>query len=221
MPMAVRGGERTEADEVRLRSVVIFADNVLARGRDQWSGRDTPLFADGIDPRTGEPAVWRFKGREYVISNLASQQNLLRTLDALTAATGDVRYRDAAEATVRYHFEHLVSDCGLLHWGGHRFIDLKTLESFGGMDVGQHELKNHHPYYELMWRLNEAKTARLLRAIWNAHILDWGRLDMNRHGSYGRDLGPLWRHGFEDPEPFFDGQGLTFVNCGTDCTPSR
>jgi hypothetical protein len=34
------------------RTVVEFADNVLARGRDRWSGRNTPLFADGVHVET-------------------------------------------------------------------------------------------------------------------------------------------------------------------------
>lgn len=207
---------RTEADAARLAVVKAFADRVLAEGRDQYSGQDTPLFVDGVNAVTGAPVTWLFEEDAYIISNLASQQNLFRTLDLLTDATGDDTYREAAKAAIRFHFEDLVSECGLLRWGGHQFIDLATLEPVGRFDANCHELKNSFPYYELMHRVDPEATARYLRAFWNAHIIDWERLDMNRHGSYGKALGALWEHTFEEPEPFFEADGLTFINCGTD-----
>lgn len=206
--------ERTAADDARLDVVRQFADNDLAAGRDRWNG--TPLFVDGINIETGEPVEWLFDGQRYVISNLASQQNLFRALDALSTLTGEARYRAAAEAAIRYHFEHLASECGLLRWGGHQFLDLRTLEPVGRFDANCHELKHSLPYYELMWAVDPEATARYIRAFWNAHVLDWGTLDMNRHGKYGRQLGTLWDSKFEEPEPFFEGDGLTFINCGTD-----
>ena len=214
--MAAHAESRTEADEARLASVKAFADQVLEKGRDQYSGQDTPLFVDGVNALTGEPVRWLFEEDEYIISNLASQQNLFRTFDLLSEAVGDERYRDAAKAAIRYHFDELVSPCGLLRWGGHQFIDLATLEPVGRFDANCHELKNSFPHYELMHRADPEGTARYLRAFWNAHIMEWERLDMNRHGSYGKAMGALWDHDFEEPEPFFEGKGLTFINCGTD-----
>jgi pectate lyase len=215
----VAGGENGGAgsgDKARLLAVRAFADRVLDLGRDRWSGLGTPLFADGLNVRTREPVRWRFEGESYIVSNLASQQNLFRTLDMLTRLTGDARYRRAAEDSVSYHFEELLSGCGLPRWGGHQFIDLATLAPVGRFDADCHELKNNFPYWELMWRVNPEGTARCLRAFWNAHILDWGRLDMNRHGAYGRKMGALWAHEFQEPEPLFEGRGLTFINTGTD-----
>jgi pectate lyase len=200
----------------RLRAVQAFADQVLERGRDRWSGHRTPLFADGLNVDTGEPVEWRFDGRAYPLSNLASQQNLFRTLDTLSHLTGQPRYRQAAMDAFHYHFEQLTSPCGLLRWGGHQFINLATLEPVGHFDANCHELKNSFPYMELMWRVNPEATTRYVRAFWNAHILDWQQLDMNRHGAYGRTLGKLWAHPFEPPEPLFTGRGLTFINTGTD-----
>ena len=204
------------ADAGRLSVVQTFADNVLEKGRDRWSGKHTPLLADGICVDTGEPVVWRYRNQEYIIHNLASQQNLFRVLAALTELTGEERYKNAALAAIRYHFEHLAASCGLLRWGGHQFIDLRTLEPVGEFDADCHEFKNNFPCYDLMREANPEATARFLRALWNAHILDWGNLDMNRHGEFGKRMGRLWDSEFNEPEPFFEGQGLTFINCGTD-----
>lgn len=206
----------TDEDRERLEVVRTFADNALEAGADRWSGRETPLLADGIDLETGEPVRWRFEGESYIISNLASQQNFFRVLDGLSSLIGEERYRRAAEEAVRYHFDHLASGCGLLRWGGHQFIDLETLEPVGRFDADAHEFKNNFPYYELMHRVDSGATANFLRAFWNAHILDWEQLDMNRHGAYGLQRGALWDHPFADPEPFFEGTGLTFINAGSD-----
>ena len=72
------------------------------------------------------------------------------------------------------------------------------------------------PFYQFLWQVDRDGTERMLKAIWNAHILDWTVLDMNRHGAYGQSLDGLWEADFAAPEPFFAGDGLTFVNGGND-----
>ncbi len=206
----------TDRDRERLELVREYADRVLEAGADRWSGQNTPLLADGINVDTGEPVVWRYDGEEYIISNLASQQNLFRVLTGLSNLSGDDRYKEAAQASIRYHFDHLASECGLLRWGGHQFIELENLDYIGHFDANQHEFKNSFPFYELMWETDQEATTRFLRAFWNAHIFDWETLDMNRHGRWGLDMGDLWENEFGDPEPFFEGDGLTFINAGSD-----
>ncbi len=134
----------------------------------------------------------------------------------LSNLTGDERYRNAARESISYHFNYLKSDCGLLRWGGHQIIDMSTLKPVGHFDADCHEFKNNFPFYDLMWEVDSVATAEFLRAFWNAHILDWSRLDMNRHGRYGLAMGNLWDNEFIEPEPFFEGSGLTFINAGSD-----
>lgn len=198
-----------------IEAISQFCDNVLEHGRDRWSGRGTPLLADGVNVDTRQPVTWRIGGKERVLSNFASQQNLMRTLTGLSGITGDDTYRQAAEAAVGYMFDNHQAECGLLRWGGHMFIDLATLE-YQDINGGVHELKCSFPFYELMWQVNPASAARFVRAFWNAHILDWSRLDMNRHGRFNQPMGALWDNKFETSEPFFEGDGLTFINAGTD-----
>ncbi len=210
---------RTAGDDARLRAVRTFADNVLAQGRDRWSGQDTPLLADGVNVDTGEPVVWRHGGRSYLIHNLASQQNLFRVLVGLTNLTGDERYKTKAMAAIRYHFDHLASPCGKLRWGGHQFIDLQTLKPVGHFDANCHEFKANFPFYELMWEVNPEHTARFLRALWAGHVTDWRMLMMNRHAPYGSGPAPgkaIWERPFANPEPYFESSGLSFLNCGAD-----
>ena len=207
-----------QRDAERLRAVVTFADQVLARGRDRYRTEPTPLLADGLKVETGEHLTWRVPGgREIVLSNLASQQVLLRVLTGLTNLTGESRYKEAGEAVLRYHFDQLADSSGLLQWGGHRVIDLRTLRSDGPENKGLvHELKNHFPYYDLMFAVNPAATRKLIDAIWNAHLDDWANLELSRHGRYGLSPGLLWEHPFHDPPPFRATRGLSFLPAGND-----
>lgn len=203
----------------RLQAVVAFADNVLEKGRDRWSGQETPLLPDGLNVETGEPVEWVFRGDSFIVHNLASQQNLFRTLAGLTNLLGEERYKRAATEAIRYHFDHLRAPCGKLRWGGHQFIDLRTLEPVGHFDANCHEFKRNFPFYELMWEVDQEATAQFIRALWAGHVSDWRRLEMNRHAPYGRGEPPtatIWEQEFDNPGPFFESGGLSFLNAGAD-----
>lgn len=199
-----------------LAAVRTFADNVLALGTDRYGPVQTPLFVDGIDVDTHDPVKWKSRdGHEWVLSNFASQQNLLRTLAGLTALTGDPRYRAAGAAATRYALDHLMHD-GLLCWGGHTAYNasddrLEFAENKGNV----HELKSHYPYYEFLWQVDPAKTKLLMENIWRGHILNWAILDFNRHAARAKP-GKLWDNDFTGGPVFFWGHGLTFHNAGSD-----
>jgi pectate lyase len=219
-----RGDTRhSHADEALpyLAAVRQFADQVLSRGRDTY-GKPTPLFVDGINVDTLEPVKWKWAdGKEWVLCNLASQQGLFRTLDGLSRLTGEPRYRDAALEALRYAFDHLrygtENNGGLLAWGGHLVYNATDDVIVGNPDGSGrvHELKCFFPYYELMWEANPQATQQLIENIWNGHVLDWSRLDFNRHAS-PKKRGLLWQNEYRGGEVFFDGQGLTFHNAGSD-----
>jgi len=194
-------------------SVRKFADRVLEDGRDEY-GQKTPLFVDGLHVETLEPAKWQCRGETWVLSNFASQQPLLRTLEGLTVLTGEEKYRRAALDTTRYALEHLRTPNGLLYWGGHLAWDLEQDKPVGQYaDV--HELKGHQPYYRLMWRVDRRRTKELIETVWAAHVLDWSLLDYNRHGSVRSTVRAQWDHAFnEDVEVPFPAKGgnLSFVN---------
>jgi pectate lyase len=201
-----------------LQAVVDYANAILASALDAHITGRTPLFADGLDVTNRQPVTWTANdGRTMIPSNLASQQNLLRTLDGLTHLTGDARYLDAALAACRHTLTNLVDEGGLLYWGGHRMYDLIS-GTTNGLDQF-HELKAHYPHYELLWQADPAATQRFIESFWDAHILDWSNLDMNRHGLYGprpARTTPLWSDENVTAPVFFTGKGLTFLNTGSD-----
>jgi pectate lyase len=212
------GSNAKQADRRRMQAVIDCADHVLAHGRDRYRFPATPLFADGVNLSTGEHVRWfNADGSKPVISDLASQQNLFRTLTALSNLTGNPKYKEAAKAAVRYHFEHLQDSSGLLQWGGHRFIDLETLRISGPDSKGLvHELKNCYPYYDLMWEVDPQKTDFFIRAFWNSHVLDWDELYVSRHGEYGKSMGAVWDHEPAVRAPLRKSPGLSFIDAGND-----
>ncbi len=191
-----------------------FADNVLAHGRDVYGSKHTPLFVDGLNVDTRAPPIWKHKGEVWIISNLASQQNLFRTLDGLAELTGEQKYRAAAGMAIKYAFANLRSPNGLIHWGGHTIYD-----AGGERIVGEgykHELKYNLPYYELMWQVDPQATKQFIEAFWAAHILNWSNLDMNRHGKYTRTNKRLWANKYKGGPIFFKSKALPFLSTGTD-----
>lgn len=204
-----------------LDAVRQFADQALEHGRDKY-GRPTPLFVDGLNVDTREPVKWKWAdGKEWVLCNLANQQGLFRTLDGLTALTGEARYKNAALEALRHAFDHLrfgtQNHGGLLGWGGHLAYNA-TDDTLAGNPGGTgriHELKCFFPHYQLMWEANPKATQEQIENSWNGHILDWGTLDFNRHGSPNQ-RGKLWQSEYRGGEVFFWGKGLTFHNAGSD-----
>lgn len=209
------------SDTLRLDAVVQHVQNIFREGGDIYHTPPAPIFADAIDVRSKAQISWIFPdGKESVISNLSCQQNFMRVLVSLSNITGDEQYREAAKANVRYYFDHYQDANGLLRWGGHQFVDLRTLEAVGPSEKeGVHELKNGFPYYDLMFEVDAAATAKFIKAFWNAHIYDWPTLEIGRHGEFTKaiDEAQLWNDApFTPLPPYFEAKGLSFLNAGND-----
>ena len=209
--------ENEGSELTRLDAVAAFADNVLAHGRDVYGDRHTPLFADGINVDTKVAAMWvnPSDSTEWMLSNLANQQNLFRTLVGLSNMTGDSRYRDAAVEATEYMIDHHRSGSGLFYWGDTRFVDLRTHER-GYAGSGNHRFMNMLPFYSFLWEVNPQVAEQLVKAIWDTHVGDWSVLDINRMGPFTSETGPVWDQEFVGAEPFFEGRWLSFIPAGTD-----
>ena len=195
-----------------------YADTILQNYRDPYHG--TPLFFDGCNTFNGKPVTWKnTDDTEWEPSNIASQQNLFRFFCGLSALTNQQKYKQAAQDAIQWHFDNADSS-GLIRWGGHSFLDLKTLNTVGPENKNMvHELKHHCPFYELMYETNPTATSRMIKAIWNCHVTNWDNMEMSRHGSYGLefDEATFWdRPQNKHLEPLREMKGLSFVNIGND-----
>ena len=210
-----------EAEKLsRLEAVITFCENVLEYGRDRYGDVHSPLFIDGINIYTLQPPPTLYgehsdEVTDYIGSNFADQQILLRTLAGLSHLTGDPKYTKAARDAINWHFERQ-HPSGLLDWGHHRYIDLRTLEVVGDKDK-VHELKENFPYFELMYETNPQATEKLIEGIWNSHVNDWGKLSFNRHAAISGVIHQsAWDHTFHDPDPYYEYSGHTLLSGGGD-----
>jgi pectate lyase len=203
-----------EADRL-LQHLQTFADNILNCHRNYGS----PLIED---PPEGYQLGDEYRSLpgcdpNFLVSNFASQQELMRLLSGLTTLTGDEHYLQAAKDAAGYMFEHFTSPSGLLFWGGHAAVALpmqRVIFEWGKAPA--HELKCCYPFYQLLWEVDASATRKFVEAFWNAHVIDWTTLDFNRHGRYLKPSGTVWRSTYGPSDVFFWGQGLTFVNTGSD-----
>ncbi|WP_196160732.1 pectate lyase [Reinekea sp. G2M2-21] len=203
-----------------LNELIWYANRIIENFRDPYHG--SPLFFDGCNSVSGQPVEWiNSDGQSWEVSNIASQQNLFRFFAGLSVITGDDKYVAAAKSAIQWHFDHSDSS-GLVHWGGHCFIDMKTLVIVGPENKRKvHELKHHCPFYELMYETDATATEKLIKSIWNSHVTDWDTLEMSRHGQFGLDFDAenLWKHKQTlTLEPLREMNGLSFVNIGNDLT---
>ena len=209
----------TRSPDKYIDAVRLFAETALIHARDSYGEKKTDLFADGLSRDKLTPAKWKLDGKTIILSDFASRQNFLRTLTGLSALTGDPKYVTAAKKDVAYAFEHLRAPNGLLHWGGQNCYDLQEDRVVGGEDGECHTLKSHYPYYPLLWEVDPKATETLLKAFWEAHVLNWSNLDMNRLGGYKTepvDLSGLWNRSYDGGKVFFQGEGRSFANTGSD-----
>ena len=214
-----------EIDDNRfLKAASIFGDTAIQYGRDRYSGKDMPLFADCLHSdhlkaprsmtshRTGtepKPAIWSF---------FQNQQNLMRLLASLSQFTGDGKYVRAAGAAADYMFNHYwYPESGVLHWGGHGYVDLVTGNRYGMKGV-VHEIEDVYPYWELLRAVDSERGEMLMKGIWEANIKDWDALHYNRHGNFKKqvDHANTWNrpwNGYKAPDISGD---LSFISVALD-----
>jgi len=207
-------------DALRLRAVVTHVNTLLHAGRDRYRARPAPILADAIHVSTGEHFAWRFPdGRDSPVCNFSCQQNMMRILAGLSNLTADPRYRAIAASNYQYHFSHHQASNGLLAWGGHQFIDLRTLRAVGPAEKNNvHELKNAFPFYQMMFQTNPAAARQFVRGLWNAHV-SGAAMEISRHGKFTKALDPrtLWNvREYVKPEPYGEMKGLSFLSAGND-----
>ena len=159
----------------------------------------------GTEPK---PTVWSF---------FQNQQNLMRLLASLSQFTGDSKYVRAAGEAAEYMFNNYwYPESGVLHLGGHGYVDLVTGNRYGMKGV-VHEIEDVYPYWELLRDVNPDRGEGLMKGIWEANIKDWDALHYNRHGDFKKqvDHANTWNrpwNGYKAPEISGD---LSFYQCRT------
>lgn len=173
------------SDVWRLNVLKSAADHVIEYGRDPYS--NSPLLASGIDLRTKLPVEWQHSldSEPGAFSDLAFDTGLYLVFDALSELTDDPQYTEKVDEIYQWYLDNGISDNMLGYWGGHTFIDLKTLKPFHAVpNPNTHEFKNTFFYFDPFYRLNTEKAYKMGMHIWLGHVYDWNTLITNRHAYY-------------------------------------
>ena len=212
-------------DMARLNTLKLFAEKVITAGADKKNG--TPLVADGLDISTELPVQWIYPPGQTELptgsmSNLAEQGSLMRALYALTDLTGDTKYKQRVMDIYQYYLDNCISANGLIYWGGHTYINLDNAKPFfAPNDPDTHELKNHFPFMEPLYKLNPDAAEKMTKAVWTGHMKDYKTLLFNRHARYSavHDIaGTFDNPSIYDPTPtgLIKSQDLPFRSAGSD-----
>ena len=67
-----------------------------------------------------------------------------------------------------------------------------------------------------MWEVDPKATKQFIEAYWSAHIDDWTKLAMDRHGSFDERLEIPWEHEYKGGPVFFVADGASMYCAGSD-----
>jgi hypothetical protein len=199
-----------------LSLVRAYADAMIEDGRDVYGQEHTPLFVEELDRKTmrmleGKAlqkaaaiprSEWGIRSHDRMLggANPHHCQNLYQVLYVLTEITGEKRYADEAERSLKYFLEHCQSEAtGLLCWGEHAGWDLRRdrhLEKSSG-DI--HEFYRAWILWDRCWQLADGACRRFAVGLWEHQIGNRNTGDFSRHAkisSHGPgDNAPYARHG--------------------------
>ncbi len=196
----VAGNAVTATDEpVDLLAVVRrYADTMIERGCDVYGPQETRLMLSALDRHTLRPLttcpappagvrdmdrVGEEKG-PLVGANPFHDENLLRLLYALTEITGDPRYREAADAGLKWFFTHAAwPQTGLLPWGEHMSWEVVQDRRASRCRVPRHEMGRPWMLWDRSFELARDGCARFATALWEHQIADHETGAFDRHAS--------------------------------------
>jgi rhamnogalacturonyl hydrolase YesR len=214
--LPVAAGEETQPKCDYLKIVRDYADAMIAHGRDVYGQEHSPLFAEALDrhsmgmlegevlqkvasiPRT----QWGIRPHDRMIAGGNPQHclSLYQVLYALAEVTGEKRYADEADRSLKFCFEHCQSPAtGLLWWGEHAGWDFRTEKRIDTPAGNVHEFYRPWVLWGRSWKVAAEPCRRFARGLWEHQIGDHQAGDFSRHAaidSHGPGTeAPYARHG--------------------------
>lgn len=199
-----------------LKIVKAYADAMIRHGQDTYGRVHSPLFAEALDRKTmrmleGDSLTnaaaitrdaWGIRPHDRMLggSNPQHCQNLYQVLFQLTEITGQKRYAEEADRSLKYFLEKCQSpSTGLFWWGEHAGWDLRTDRPLDKGAGNTHEFYRPWVLWERSWRLADTACERFARGLWEHQIGDHQTGDFSRHASIASHgpgtEAPYARHG--------------------------
>lgn len=189
---------RAEKADDLLDVVRRYADTMIEKGRDTYGPQKSLLFLSALDrqalaplsncpaPPAGVRDMDRV-GQEHgplVGANPSHDQNLLRILYALSEITGEPRYREAADAELKWFFANTAwPQTGLLPWGEHMSWDVMADKPASRCREPRHELGKPWMLWDRSFELEPKGCASFAEALWQHQVYDHESGLFDRHAS--------------------------------------
>jgi len=186
------GTAKAESEDY-LRYVTKCLNVLVEHGTDCYGPKQAPILVSILDTETRRcpphpealDESWRVGRRERrnpAGANLLTDQPLLKTMAAVSAVTGEEKYRRFADGYIDWYLKNLVDDKGFLWWGWHRHYDVYQDKMLGHLG-NPHEIHAIHSIaWDPLWRVNPSAVRREIEAIWQWHVIDKTTGEVNRHG---------------------------------------
>lgn len=213
--MAAASVSAAEKDRTRgdyLQIVGSYADAMMTDGRDVYGDEQSPLFAEALDRKTMRmleggalrdvAAIsrehWGIRPHDRMIAGGNPQhcQNLYQILYALAGLTGETRYADEADRSLKFCFEHCQSSAtGLLYWGEHAGWDFRTEKPIDKPAGNIHEFYRPWVLWDRSWQVAAEPCRRFALGLWEHQIGNHKTGDFSRHA-------PINAHGPGTEAPY-------------------
>ncbi len=197
-------------DSPFINSVYRYADTMLQKGRDVFGPQKTGLFLSALDRhsllpltvRPAPPAGIRRGDRvgppwdALVGANPQHDQNFLRVLYVLSGTSGESKYKDAADAELKWFLSNAASpETNLLAWGEHMYWNTQTDRPNPTDASAVHEFSRPWVLWDRCFELEPEASEKFALALWEHQIDNHKNGGFDRHAAY-------WKHGPRDSMDF-------------------
>ena len=178
-----------------------YADTMLEKGRDTYGEQKSGLFLSTLNratlaPLTNRPAApfgvpsgdrVGTEGGPLMGANPQHDENLLRLLYTLSELSSKPKYREAADASLKWFLENTTSpDTGFLPWGVHLSWNVMADEpSWNGVDA-VHEFFRPWMLWERCFEVSSNASRRAALSLWEHQIADHNTGAFDRHAAFAR-----------------------------------
>jgi len=201
---AAQGGEIPKAPvppSPFLPVVYRYADAMLERGRDTYGPQKSGLFLSALDrttlaPLTNRPAAPSgvregdrvgAKGGPLVGANPQHDENLLRLLYTLSELSSKSKYRDAADAALKWFLDNTAPPAtGLLPWGEHLSWNVMTDEPNCKGDDALHEFFRPWLLWDRCFKVAPSASRRFALGLWEHQIVNHATGAFNRNAGFAK-----------------------------------
>jgi len=201
---AVQGGEIPKAPvppSPYLPVIYRYADAMLELGRDTYGSQKTELFLSALDratlaPLTNRPAASSgvregdrvgVKDGPLVGADLQHDENLLRLLYTLSELSSKPKYRDAADAALKWFLDNTASPAtGLLPWGEHLSWNVMTDEPNWKGDDALHEFFRPWMLWDRCFQVAPDASRRFALGLWEHQLANHATGAFDRHAGFAK-----------------------------------